>query len=351
MNYIKNIIDRYKHIRSIRMLQQTYKGKYAFVGIGNHSTNNLYPVLNYLHVPLKYICCQSPGKLHLIEEAFPHIHATTSLDVILADKEIKGVFVSVSPKAHFSIASKVLEHKKALFIEKPPCSSTEELMRLVELQMQAKVLAVADMQKRSAPAMLLLKKELMRCKGTTTYNLRYLTGAYPEGDSLLDLFIHPLDSVIYLFGKPEVRCVEAISGQTLMLVLKHADATGVLELSTGYTWTDAQESMTINTNKGIYTLEQTDSLTFRQKPHAFCGVPLEKVFTHKNVTTELFGRNKFVPLMPNNQIVTQGYYEAIRSFVDAVEGRDHSVAHSLETFIDTYTLIDSIRSIIKKTYL
>lgn len=55
--------------------------------------------------------------------------------------------------------------------------------------------------------------------------------------------------------------------------------------------------------------------------------------------------------MPNNQIVTQGYYGAIRSFVDAVEGRDRSVAHSLETFIDTYTLIDSIRSIIKKTYL
>ena len=136
-----------------------------------------------------------------------------------------------------------------------------------------------------------------------------------------------------------------------MLVLKHADATGVLELSTGYTWTDAQESMTINTNKGIYTLEQTDSLTFRQKPHAFCGVPPEKVFTHKNVTTELFGRNKFVPLMQNNQIVTQGYYGAIRSFVDAVEGRDHSVTHSLETFIDTYTIIDSIRSIIKKTYL
>ena len=74
-----------------------------------------------------------------------------------------------------------------------------------------------------------------------------------------------------------------------------------------------------NTNKGIYTLEQTDSLTFRQKPHAFCGVPPEKVFTHKNVTTELFGRNKFVPLMQNNQIVTQGYYGAIRSFVDAVE--------------------------------
>lgn len=56
MEYIKNIIERYKRVRSMRQLKQKYGGNYAFVGIGNHSTNNLYPVLNYLHVPLKYIC-------------------------------------------------------------------------------------------------------------------------------------------------------------------------------------------------------------------------------------------------------------------------------------------------------
>ena len=59
MKYIKNIIERYKHIRSIKQLQQVPKGMYAFVGFGNHSTSNLYPVLGYLHVPLKYICCKS----------------------------------------------------------------------------------------------------------------------------------------------------------------------------------------------------------------------------------------------------------------------------------------------------
>ena len=49
----------------------------------------------------------------MIEEAFPHVRATTSLDEILADEEVKGVFVSVSPEAHFSIASKVLENGKS----------------------------------------------------------------------------------------------------------------------------------------------------------------------------------------------------------------------------------------------
>lgn len=348
MEYIKNIIEYYKQIRNFRMLHQTYKGKYAFVSIGSHSMNNLYPVLDYLHVPLKYICCKSTNKLSLIETAFPHIHATTSLDEILEDAEIKGVFVSASPNTHFSIASKVIEYNKALFIEKPPCQNTEELMRLVELQKQKDVLAVVDLQKRCTPAVQSLKRELSKCKGTMTYNLKYLTGAYPEGDSLINLFIHPLDVVVYLFGNAEVRYAENIGGHTLMLMLKHTNVTGILELSTGYTWTDAQECMTINTNRGIYTLENMDSLIFQQKPYSFCGVPLEKVFKHKKVTVELFGRNNFIPISQNNQVFTQGYYSAIKRFVDAVEGTEHSVPHSLHTCVSTYSLIDSINSFTKK---
>ncbi len=70
MEYIKNIIECYKRIRSMRQLKQIYGGNYAFVGIGNHSTNNLYPVLNYLHVPLKYICCKSEDKLQTHESTY-----------------------------------------------------------------------------------------------------------------------------------------------------------------------------------------------------------------------------------------------------------------------------------------
>ena len=150
--------------------------------------------------------------------------------------------------------------------------------------------------------------------------------------------------MVYLFGNAEVRYAENIGGHTLMLMLKHTNVTGILELSTGYTWTDAQECMTINTNKGIYTLEKMDSLVFQQKPYSLCGVPLEKVFKHKKVTVELFGRNNFIPVSQNNQLFTQGYYSAIKCFVDAVEGIEHSVPHSLRTCVSTYSLIDSINS-------
>ena len=114
---IQALINRYKRMRTERFLHQTYQYQYAFVGMGQHSLTNLYPVLHYLGVPLKYICVTSERKARLIERKFHHVKATTSLDTILNDDEVKGVFVSASPSAHFSIASQVLQSGKSLFIE------------------------------------------------------------------------------------------------------------------------------------------------------------------------------------------------------------------------------------------
>jgi len=50
---IQALIKRYKQMRTERFLRQTYH-QYAFVGMGQHSLTNLYPVLHYLGVPLKY---------------------------------------------------------------------------------------------------------------------------------------------------------------------------------------------------------------------------------------------------------------------------------------------------------
>lgn len=347
MTYITNIVDRYKHIRSIRQLQQLPKGMYAFIGFGNHSTSNLYPVLGYLHVPLKYICCKSKNKVQLINAAYPNVCTTISLKDILNDEEVKGIFVAVSPQQHFQIASEILNSGKAIFIEKPPCQNKDELMQLINLSYNANVLSVVGLQKRQAPVIQILKKELARNKKFVTYNLKYLTGAYPEGDALMDLYIHPLDYVTYLFGKAEVKYVENIENHTMMLLLKHNNATGVLELSTAYSWKDAKELLTINTQHGIYQMEQMDSLTFQSKQRVFMGVPIEKISSRNMVTIDLMGRNNFVPIKQNNQIYTQGYFNTIKHFVDMVENSKTSQVQSFESLVDTYSLLDSIRSLVK----
>lgn len=327
-------------MRSRAFLRNVYNGQYAFVGIGGHSLTNLYPVLQYLQVPLKYICCRSEEKAALIEAKFKGVKATTSLSEILADDEIKGVFVSASPSSHFNIAKQVLQCDKHLFIEKPPCQSLDELEQLCCIAEEHKTIAMAGLQKRYSPVMSLLKKRLAK-ERLISYNARYLTGRYPEGDAVLDLFIHPIDTLVYLFGKAEIIGMERTHG-TILLLLRHKDISGTVELSTDYTWTDAEEILCVNTGRGTYETRQMESLTFRPKSGAILGVPREKIFAQHPTTIDLLQRNNFVPTLANNQVCTQGYLGEIKAFMDAIEKKGKDKHSTFCKLVDTYCLIWAI---------
>ena len=341
---IQELINRYKRMRTERFLRQTYQYQYAFVGMGQHSLTNLYPVLHYLGVPLKYICVTSGRKAKLIEQKYPSVKATTSLDEILKDEAIKGVFVSASPSAHFSIASRVLQSGKSLFIEKPPCQTLEELDQLVDLQQQhGSLVAMVGLQKRYAPAVQLLKQRL-RKERLISYDLHYLTGAYPEGYALLDLYIHPLDLVCHLFGKPEILVCQQVAPASYLLMLRHPHIVGTLELSTAYTWSAAEESLKVNTASGIYSLSQMEELTFSPKPSSILGIPIEKVHPHHKAVEYLYTCNNFAPILENNQIHSQGYFNELSAFVESVEGRAGKVLTSLQSVKDTYQLISTLKN-------
>ena len=340
---IQQLIDRYKRLRTERFLAQTYQCSYAFVGMGQHSLNNLYPVLHYLGVPLKYICVTSERKARLIERKFPYVKATTSLDDILTDETVKGVFVSASPAAHFSIALRVLESGKSLFIEKPPCQSLQELDALIDKQrLYGSPVAMVGLQKRYAPAVQILWKRL-RNEHLVSYDLHYLTGNYPEGNALLDLYIHPLDLVCHLFGKPEILVCQQVASASYILMLRHPHIVGTLELSTSYTWTSAGESLKVCTSKGIYRLSQMELLTFEPKHSSILGIPYEKVHKHNKTIEYLYARNNFTPIFPNNQIYSQGYYSEIQSFIASIEHGHSSILTDIASIKPTYEVLTRIK--------
>ncbi len=213
MEYIGKIIDRYKRIRNIGALEKTYKQQYALVGIGNHCVSNLLPVMQHLQLPLKYICCTSERKAALIHQKYKGVKGTTCLQEVLDDECVKGVFVATNPCSHFTIACKVIMAGKSLFIEKPPCQDIRELNALRDVvKLHASETIVVGLQRRFAPATHILQRRLAK-ECVHHYHYRYLTGLYPEGDALTDLFIHPLDYVVFLFGRAIVRAAHAARGK------------------------------------------------------------------------------------------------------------------------------------------
>ena len=339
---MQNIFNRYKRIRTERYLRQVCQQDYAFVGMGQHSLTNLYPVLHHLGVPLKYICVTSERKARLIERKFKGMTATTHLEDILNDEEVKGVLVAASPDAHFSIASRVLQSGKSLFIEKPPCQSVAQLRKLIAMQRASgSRVTMVGLQQRYTPAVQLLKKRIMN-RHPLNYDIHYLTGAYPEGDPLLDLFIHPLDLVVWLFGRCDIEsCVEI--GGTYVLMLKHKNVVGTIELSTCHSWHNAHQTLTIRTSKGSFYLKDTDKLSFVPEQPSIMGLPLEKLMRFRQVTEQLYRNDGFSPILQNNSVFTQGYYQEIKAFVDAVEGRASRNLTDLQSVEPTYNLLESIR--------
>lgn len=327
------------------MLEKKYKGKYAFVGIGNHSLNNLYPVLNYLKADLKYIVAKSEDTLELIRTNFEHVIATSNLNDVLNDPEIKGVFVSSTPSSHFGLAKQIIASNKALFIEKPPCASSAELNELIATQQKNNSIVVVGLQRRYAPLYNILKNKVNDAK---YYTLKYKTGGYPEGDELLDLFIHPLDTTFYLFGDGKVEHVKTIKNKGTIVYLAQIQhnngVVGSIEFSTDYSWTEAKDELTINTPKGEYITENTSKLIFCTKPKTLLNIPLEKVKSFLPQTTTLYQQNNFLPVKEHNQLYSAGYFSEIEAFLQACE-KGSTIANNspLNTLKSTFEAIEVLR--------
>jgi len=84
---------------------------------------------------------------------------------------------------------------------------------------------------------------------------------YPEGNEIYDLFIHPIDLVVFLFGEAKILAMHKVKstkkgGVTYLLMLEHDNIIGTLELSTLYSWKDASENVRVNTQDGTYEVDQ-----------------------------------------------------------------------------------------------
>lgn len=345
---IKNLIKKYKNHRKQHYLNYptSYSQNFAFVGVGNHSISNLYPCLDYLAVPLKYICTRTLNNAEKMAKRYD-AKAINELSILASDETIKGVFVCANPSSHFEICKTLLAEGKSVFVEKPPCTSLKELEILQKMASQNSADCMVGLQKRYAPIYTNLKKST--AKNTVSYAFKYLTGAYPEGDSLWDLFIHPLDILVFLFGEVksfDLKVSKKGKNQTLFLLSEHQNnVVGQIELSTDYSWNEPKEELFVNTTKGNYQTEGLSKLSFTPKSPSILGIPIEKVIKQNQKKEVLYQVSDFVPVSAHNALFVQGYFQEIETFTQIVEGKRNKNANktSLQDIRATFEWIEEIQ--------
>ncbi|MBP3763855.1 MAG: Gfo/Idh/MocA family oxidoreductase [Bacteroidales bacterium] len=335
----QDIISRYKRRNAATLMDCPYPKPVAIVGLGTHCITNIVPVLEQLRVPISHILVRSPHIASVVARRFPDANLVDSIPPVLDDPSVKTVFVATPATTHLALVSQLLQSSKNVFIEKPPCETLAELHQLILLRKNA--IVQVGLQKRFAPAVRVLQRQLGRHRADH-YLLRYGTGAYPEGDALTDLFIHPLDLAVHLFGPAEVVSIVRSPDNTILLHLDHNGTKGALELSTSYSWQQPVEELTVVTKDGVYSLESTDCLSFSPRPHSFIGIPLEKIHPRHPTNVTLYHRDTFSPVFSANRLVSSGFYYEIEAFLSALQHNSPKGLTTLESLIPVYKIMESI---------
>jgi virulence factor len=341
------LLKKFNHYRKEKYFRsplfQTRKS-YAFIGFGIHSMTNFYPLLRHFNVPLKYICTKSSDWRDELSPLFPGCTFTHDLEDILKDDAVAGVFVCTAPEAHYEILTRLLKAGKPVFIEKPPCQTLAQLHHLHKINPSAT--CKIGLQRRYWPGNTSIAK---KCHNAISYIYQFQTGPLAEGDPITELFIHPLDYTRFLFGDPKLESVskhQDDKGITFQLHLTHpGGCSGLLHLSTHYSWNPPLESLTVNIPGESLTLQYPTSVTGKQLPFRVMNIPTERLMNQALTTKEYYsGIPTLTPALEHNPLLVQGFLPEIEHFVSLVEnpGTAKGEANDLGSLLSIYELFQSL---------
>ena len=84
-------------------------------------------------------------------------------------------------------------------------------------------------------------------------------------------------------------------------------------------------------------------MSFVPNQTAIAGVPIEKIFPRRQSVEYLYRHDGFSPTLAGNSIYSQGFFQEVTTFVNAVKGKRANVLTDLQSIEPTLKLIDNIR--------
>ncbi|MEW6588941.1 MAG: Gfo/Idh/MocA family oxidoreductase [Thermoproteota archaeon] len=181
--------------------------KIGQIGVGGWGKNHA-RVLSQLGV-LGAVCDVDQNKAKEIAQKYGVSHYQ-SIDAMLKDKELDAVFVCTPTSTHFEVATKVIEQKKSVFIEKPMTYRSEEGDALAKLAKKNGVLLTCGYIERFNPAVETVKEFVKSKKYGELIMLEFhrenrMPLHIKDVGIIYDTSVHDIDTAMWLFDDtPEV---------------------------------------------------------------------------------------------------------------------------------------------------
>ncbi len=113
---------------------------------------------------IKWACDVSRKQAEKYAEKFNVENVTTSMEDATCDPEVDIICIATSHEAHVPIIESAASHGKHIFCEKPMAMNEEQAYRIIRAVRKNGVKLCVDYMRRSAPAVVALKREWMAHK-------------------------------------------------------------------------------------------------------------------------------------------------------------------------------------------
>ena len=127
----------------------------GIIGVGGWGKNHL-RVLNELNC-LKAICDINTNNLDKYTSEYG-VLGYTNIDKMLSNEKLDGIIICTPTSTHFEIASKIINSKIPVFVEKPLASSAIEAKELVKISQKNNSFLTVGYIERFNSAVLYLKQ-------------------------------------------------------------------------------------------------------------------------------------------------------------------------------------------------
>lgn len=181
--------------------------KVAIIGIGKWGKNLVKEFGSVCEI--KYACHRgNTDEAVFMRENFPNIKVTTNIDEILNDQEVSAVLVATPPASHYEIAKKIVQSHKHLFIEKPACINSTELLDISQVAEQNNLIINIGYEFVHHPAIKTLEELIQRSNIEKIFLSWSKLGTF-EDSAILNLLVHEI-SIIKKLCPGELK-IESIS--------------------------------------------------------------------------------------------------------------------------------------------
>ena len=156
---------------------------------------------------VKYVADPSAERRAFVERNFPQTTAVESIERVLDDPEVKAVLVAAPAETHFTLAKKVLESGKHVFVEKPLATKADEVDELAKCAASRDLVVMAGHTFIYNPAVRYVKQlvdagELGEIRYIYSQRLN-LGRIRADIDALWNFAPHDISIIQYWLGNPE----------------------------------------------------------------------------------------------------------------------------------------------------